>query len=90
MDQDSSPELVSHVRTQLIELGFMSANSAVGNCQSLFDAGVLDSLRLMELIPRLEAGYGFQVAVDDLGPENFDTIASMSRYLLARRRTQPP
>jgi D-alanine--poly(phosphoribitol) ligase subunit 2 len=68
----------------------MPADSAVRDNQSLFDAGVLDSLRLMELVPQLEARYGIRVAVDDLGPENFDTIAEISRYVSASRRARPP
>jgi acyl carrier protein len=77
----SPPEIALLLREQLQQLKFMPANSALGDQQSLFDAGVLDSLRLMELVARLESRLGINVAPDDLAPENFESIDSMTGYL---------
>jgi len=69
------------IRAQLTELGFIPPGSPIGDGQSLFDARILDSLRLMELVTRLEAKFGIRVGQDDLTPDNFDSIAEMSRYI---------
>ena len=46
---------------------------------------LLDSLRLMELIPLLEQQFSIRVAVEDLTPDNFDSLTSISRYVMERR-----
>src|SRR5688572_5380494 len=75
------------IRTHLTDLGFLPAQcAAVGDSQSLFDAGVLDSLRLIELVARLEDRFGIRVPADDLIPDHFDSIAGMSRYVGDRLR----
>ena len=79
--QSAGQELRLLLRAQLQELGFISASSTVGDAHSLFDSGVLDSLRLMELVSRLEARFGIQVSPDDLAPENFDSLVGMADYL---------
>jgi acyl carrier protein len=82
--QQRSSNLGLQLREQLRELGFMSEGSVSGDEQSLFDAGVLDSLRLMELVARLESRYGIKVEADDLVPDNFETIVGMASYLRGR------
>jgi acyl carrier protein len=76
------------IRTQLVELGFMSKQAIVDDDQPLFDSGVLDSLRLIELVSRLEGRFGIHVGIDDLVPENFGSIVGMSRYVDRVRHRQ--
>ena len=82
-------DLALQLREQLRELGFMPAGASGGDEQSLFDSGVLDSLRLMELVARLEARYGIKVEADDLIPDNFETILGMASYLRGRLDRRP-
>ena len=79
------PDLVPVIRSLVSELGFMPSNAQVGATQSLFDAGILDSLRLMQLVPCIEQRLGISVAADDLIPENFDSLERMSRFVGNRR-----
>ncbi len=85
MSHLESSECIARIRALLTELRFLTSASAVGDAESLFDAAVLDSLRLMELIPLLEQQFSIRVAVEDLTPDNFDSLTSISRYVMERR-----
>ncbi|MCP5471094.1 MAG: acyl carrier protein [Steroidobacteraceae bacterium] len=85
MSHLESSECIARIRALLTELRFLTSASTVGDAESLFDAAVLDSLRLMELIPLLEQQFSIRVAVEDLTPDNFDSLTSISRYVMERR-----
>ena len=52
---------------------------------SLFDAGVIDSFGVMDLVARLETNYGFQVADSEMLPRRFETLAKIAAFVDARR-----
>lgn len=81
-------ELASALRALLRELNFMPTNFQLGDCESLFAADILDSLRLMELVTHIEKRFGIRVGAQDLIPEHFDSIDCMSRYM-ADQSKQP-
>jgi len=43
--------------------------------------GIIDSLALVELLLRLEQGFGVQISVDDLELENFRSLDSIARFV---------
>lgn len=51
---------------------------------SLMDSGSVDSLGMMELVASLEKKFGFKVDIEDLLPENFDSIEAITRYVQSR------
>ena len=52
--------------------------------QSLIQTGVVDSTGLLELVSFVESTYGITVPDEDLLPENFESIANISAYVMAR------
>jgi acyl carrier protein len=52
--------------------------------ESLFDAGVIDSFGLMDLIQTLETDLGIKVPDEDLTPRRFETVAKIEAYFQAR------
>jgi acyl carrier protein len=52
---------------------------------SLLDKGIIDSTGVLELVAFLEKSYGIQVEDEELVPENLDSIASVSAYVLRKR-----
>ena len=52
---------------------------------SLFDAGVIDSFAVMDLVARLESSFGIQVPDSDMLPRKFETLAKIAAYVDARR-----
>ena len=51
---------------------------------SLLDAGVIDSTGVLELVDFIERRFGLNVPDGDLLPENFESIANITRYVLNR------
>ena len=51
---------------------------------SLFDAGILDSIGVMTLVAWLEKEFSIMVDDDEVIPENFDGIGPLTRYVFAK------
>ena len=54
------------------------------NTDSLLENGIIDSVKMLELIAFLEQQYNITVDDDDLYPENFDTLAAIENYVKRR------
>ena len=54
--------------------------------QSLFQAGVLDSIGVLSLVMWLEQEFEIVVDDDDVVPENIDGIGPLVRYVQNKRR----
>lgn len=52
---------------------------------SLFEAGVIDSFGVMDLVAKLETAFGIQVPDSDMLPRKFETLAKITAYVDARR-----
>ncbi len=52
---------------------------------SLFEAGVIDSFGIMDLVERLEAAFGIKVPDGDMMPRTFESLARIAAYVDARR-----
>lgn len=52
---------------------------------SLLDAGVIDSLGILDLVGFLEEAFGIQASDEDLNPENFDSIATLVAFVESKR-----
>jgi acyl carrier protein len=50
----------------------------------LFKAGVLDSFTLVDFVTMLEEQCGIKIPDGDVRAENFNTLASIERYVAAR------
>src|SRR5438309_6385221 len=75
----------------------MSVDNLIGNIQELFadkllvevdsldtdllEAGLLDSLALIQLLVHLEERFGVKIAVDELEIEDFRSITSIARLV---------
>ena len=53
----------------------------VGDEDSLFESGLLDSFALPDLVSGLEEEFSFKVPDSDLNPRKFDSIARIEAYL---------
>ena len=52
---------------------------------SLFDAGVLDSFLLVDLVAGLEQHFDIKIPDSDLNPRQFDSVECIEQYLQSRR-----
>ena len=54
---------------------------SIGDEDSLFESGLLDSFALPDLVSGLEEEFSFKVPDSDLNPRKFDSIARIESYL---------
>lgn len=62
----------------LSELVKDKAQAKIGDTDSLIESGIVDSLGIMKLIGFLEDKISIQISDDELIPENFSSIDSIS------------
>ena len=60
----------------------------VGDSDSLLEAGIIDSMAVLELVGHIEQQYSLTVSDDDMMPENFDTIDAIAAFVGSRRGTR--
>ena len=51
----------------------------------LFETGILDSLRFVELLAALEEAFGIRVSVEDLEIDDFRSLSRIADFLAAKR-----
>jgi len=54
------------------------------NTFSLIESGILDSLAIVKLVEFVEKKFSLEINEDDLTPENFDNIDSISSLLKSK------
>ncbi len=57
---------------------------------SLFSKGIVDSLGVLDLIASLEEDFGILITEEDLVPENFESIASLSMFVQSKFTAEAP
>jgi acyl carrier protein len=70
-------------RDRVIQLVSQVAKKPVniGDDESLFDAGLLDSFGLADLVSSLEKEFSLKVPDADLNPRKFDSVERIVEYL---------
>ena len=48
---------------------------------SLLDAGIVDSIGVMELVSFVDKNYKITVPPEDISPDNFDSIRRLADYI---------
>jgi acyl carrier protein len=59
----------------------------LGEKQSLLEGGILDSLRIMKLVTFIETKFDMQVTDEELVPDNFETLISISELISNKHKT---
>lgn len=62
--------------------GFLDKTTTLQENDSLSETGLIDSITLLELIDFLERKYSIQIPVEMITPENFDTLAGISKSVM--------
>jgi acyl carrier protein len=63
------------------ELMMGKRDEILENTFSLIENGVLDSLGIMRLIQFIEEDFSFSIEDEDILPENFENIESISHFI---------
>jgi acyl carrier protein len=81
-------DLMSDTALQNVFLQFFRDQFGVelpSTSTDLIDAGILDSLMLVEVVVFIESEFSVTTELDDLEMENFVTVDSMARFVTARQ-----
>jgi acyl carrier protein len=70
---------------RFIEVELNRDLGAASTSDSLLEAGVLDSLGVMEVVGFIERSYGISVSDDEMMPENFETLDAIASFVDRRR-----
>lgn len=80
----------TQIRSELID--FVVTNYLFGDAErtpadedSLVDGGVVDSTGILELIEFLEAQFGIEVSEAETVPQNLDSIANLTRFVVGKK-----
>lgn len=60
-------------------------SNGIGDGDSLLMAGLIDSLKMMDLIFHLEKNFEISIDDDELMPENFDSIDAIADFILSKK-----
>lgn len=73
------------IRKFVLERFPLARQRKVSNQESLLESGILDSLGILEVVTFVEGEFRITVNDDELQPENFSSIASMSTFVNCKR-----
>jgi len=62
-----------------------NAEAKLGGNENLFDNGILDSAGLIAFVVYLEKKFGMSIPDEDLLPENFSSLESITSYILRKK-----
>jgi len=71
--------IVERIRGFLVQQYPRTKN--IGNDEPLLNKGLIDSLGILEVVAFLENDFGIGVSDEDLLPENFGSVASLSNFV---------
>ena len=66
------------------ELLYEKENIRLDDTTQLLDTGILDSLGIMKLLPFLEETFSIRVNEEELIPENFECIDTISHLIVKK------
>lgn len=79
-------EVLGSVRKYVTEnYLYMRPGFDLGDEDSLFEAGIIDSMGVMELIVFLEEGLGLAVQDEEITEDNLGSLAAIAGYVIRKR-----
>jgi acyl carrier protein len=65
---------------------FVDSNTELKEDESLSEAGIIDSIGILDIIDNIENKYNLKIPVELIIPENFDTLNGMERLILQLKK----
>ena len=84
----NKPNLESEIRKFITENMLFSADGFnYDDNDSLLEAGIVDSIGVMELVTFVDQTYKITVPPEDISPDNFDSITRLANYIRLKQGT---
>jgi len=77
----SDTTLEARVRAYIVSNFLLTPETTPARDASLLIEGIIDSTGYLELFQWLKDEFGIRVAADEMGTENFETIANITAYV---------
>jgi len=77
----TSEELRAAIRAHVIAHFHLARVADFDDETPLLESGLIDSLGILELVDYLEQTFAIELDDEDLSPENFDSIATLARFV---------
>ncbi len=74
-------DVKTEIRNYLYSERFKNEFAKLGDDDSLLERGIIDSVKMLDLIGFLEQKFNVTVDDDDLYPENFDSLNAITAYV---------
>jgi acyl carrier protein len=84
MDQATIGSIEQRIHAFLLEKFPLARKAQVGKDTALLEKGILDSLGILDVVSFLETEFSIVVSDDDLLPENFQTLGTLSTFVLKK------
>lgn len=78
---DTKEKIRNYITDNLI---FAQDDSAIEDDVSLLEAGIMDSVAVMELVLFVEEEFQLEIDDNEIIPENFDSISNLSNFIHAK------
>jgi acyl carrier protein len=78
-------DVKDNIRKYVAENFLFSSNGfTLDDDESFLEAGIVDSLGVVELVSFVEENYKISVPDDDIVPDNFDSVDNLAAYIARR------
>ena len=85
LDGLSDKDVATAIRDFVFQRFPLAKDLNPGDEDSLLEAGIIDSLGILDIVTFLEESLGVTAEDEDLSPENFDSIAALARFAESKR-----
>lgn len=83
------PAIASHIRSFILSDFLLGREYALTDDASFLEAGIIDSIGILELVAFLEESYGITIPDDELIPENLDSVRRVASYVERKLALHP-
>lgn len=84
MDLTVSNTIEQRIQTFLLEKFPLARKTGIERDTALLEKGILDSLGILDLVSFLESEFSIPISDEDLLPENFQTLSTLSAFVLKK------
>jgi acyl carrier protein len=84
MDQTATSSIEQRIYAFVLEKFPLARKAGVGTDTLLLEKGILDSLGILDVVSFLETEFSMVVNDEELVPENFQTLGTLSAFVLKK------
>ena len=84
--EESREEMIASIRNYLFETFLLGYNeSEFSNDKSFYEAGVFDSIGILEVVTYIEQVFDIKFEEDEITPENISSINNIVDFIIKKR-----